>query len=500
MQFDATQNFLVSRNISRRQVLAAAGLLALPAALPGISLASSLADAHNLACEEAPNEYRRIKIVVESSGNLLVKPIVAAVKGKVVNQSEAPIRQVPFEVNVTQLYDERVISHSESAIQSLRYYRELDGKLNIAKSTSKPEINEQRRWISAKVDGEGRCYFSPNEPLKREELDLVDVPANPLTLNKLSPGKSVKVGETWTHENAVLESLLGVDQVIEQKDVQSKLQEVKNDIATVILSGGIVGSVQSAKTQLLFQAKYSIDLKTKQVVSLAMGLSERRDVSASQPGYESTTKIRLATMAMESVTELDESNKDRMKLDDPLAGKLLTFESAKGGFRFVHDSRWHNMIDRVDGSVLRLVDRGDIVAQCTITDLPKLSAGQRTSLDSFQAEVKNKLGKSFQMISEANESTTESGLTLQRVVATAMADEVPVLWVYYMAMRDDGRRVALMFTHDANMTDRFASADATIASSFELIEKNLTPSASAAAPTPAKAADAKTSSLKSGLK
>lgn len=502
MHFDAIGDLLVSRTLTRRRMLASFTAATLLSGLSATSLAAIADETHDLTCESTPSEFRRVKVVVESSGNLLVRPIVAAVKGKVVNQDQAPIRQVPFEVNVTQLYDDRVIENSENSITSLRYYRELDGTLTIAKTANKPAIADTRRWICAKLDVDGRNYFAPVEPLKREELDLVDVPGNPLALNRLAPNKPVKVGETWTHENAVLEAILGMDKVLEQTDIQSKLLEVKDNVAIISLTGGVVGSVLSVKSQIQLQAKYNVDLKSRQVTWIAMGLSEKREVSAAQPGFESSTRIRLATMPIEPVAELDDANKDRVKLDDPLNGKLLTFESTKGGFQFVHDARWHTMIDRLDGSVLRLVDRGDLVAQCTVTDLPKLSAGQRTSLDAFVNEIKTKLGKSLVAIIENDESTAESGLTLQRVTATASADGVSVNWIYYLAMREDGRRVALMFTHDAAMAERFASADSTIVSSLQLIEKNTATEAApkAAAAVQPKAPAANTSSRKSTVK
>lgn len=504
MLFDATGDFLVPAILSRRRMLATCGVAALSASLATPSLAISADAAHDLRCDLSPAKFRRVKIVVESTGNLLVRPIVAAVKGKTVNQDQTAIRQVPFEVNVTQLYDERVLEQSENSIASLRFYRDLEGTLTIAKSANKPEIAQARRWICAKLDAEGRAYFSPVEPLEREEHDLVDVPGNPLALNRLSPGKSLKIGETWKHENTVLESILGIDKILEQTAVESKLLEVKDGVAIISLTGGIVGSVLSVKTQIQLQAKYNIDLKSHQVTWIAMGLTEKREVSAAQPGYESTTRIRLATMPIEMVAELDDANAERVKLDDPLAGKLLTFESSKGGFHFVHDARWHSMIDRPDGSVLRLVDRGDLVAQCTVTDLPKLSPGQRTSLDAFVNEIKAKLGKSLAAIGDTNESTTESGLTLQRVSATASADGVSVSWIYYLAIREDGRRVALMFTHDATMAERFAACDTTIVSSLQLVEKSAAPPAAVSAPAAAVSAPtkpaAKTSSRKGAVK
>ena len=134
MYFDVPGDILVSR----RSWIAFCGAMGLPLGLATSSIASTNDAAHDLTCAEQMPEFRRVKVVVESTGNLLVRPVVAAVKGKVVNQSEAPLRQVPFEVNVTQLYDERILSQTEDAAQSLRFYRDLEGKLTIAKTSNKP--------------------------------------------------------------------------------------------------------------------------------------------------------------------------------------------------------------------------------------------------------------------------------------------------------------------------------------------------------------------------
>lgn len=496
MHFDASGSYLVSR----RRLLVLGGALGLPLACSRGVFASFGEETYDLSCKSTLAEFRRVKVVVESSGKLLVRPAAGVANGRVVNQEEAPLRPVPFELEVTQLFDERLMDQSEQMLQSLRYYRNVEGTMKVAQLTTTPALADTRKWIASRVDAEGRAYFSPVEPLKREELELVDIPANALVLQRLAPTKPVKIGETWRHDNSVLEALLAIDKILEQKDVKSQLVEVKDQVAIISFTGAIVGSVQSAKTEMQLQAKYNVDLKNHEVTWFALGMSEKREVSAAQPGFESTVRIRLATMPIDPPAELSDANRDRMDFSDPLHGKILTFESTKGGFRFLHDNRWFTMVDRADGSVLRLVDRGDVVAQCTIVDLPKLSPGQRTSLNALQADVQAKLGKTFQAIVEASESTTESGMTLQRVVASALADDVPVTWIHYLAIADDGRRVSLRFTHDVNLAERFAAADVTIASSLQLIEKEKPTGSSAATTKPVDASGAQTSSLKSAVK
>ena len=43
----------------------------------------------------------------------------------------------------------------------------------------------------------------------------------------------------------------------------------------------------------------------------------------------------------------------------------------------LHDRRWHVTVDRPELTVLRLVDRGELIAQCNISPAPDAKPGNR---------------------------------------------------------------------------------------------------------------------------
>ena len=48
--------------------------------------------------------------------------------------------------------------------------------------------------------------------------------------------------------------------------------------------------------------------------------------------------------------------------------------------------------------------------------------------------------------------------------------EIPIQWNYYHISNESGRQLALVFTFDARMAERFAAADRTIVSTFEFLD------------------------------
>ena len=92
----------------------------------------------------------------------------------------------------------------------------------------------------------------------------------------------------------------------------------------------------------------------------------------------------------------------------------------------------------------------------------------------FQSDVEHVLGERLAHFDSAAERKTSSGLRLLKVVAAGTASDLPIEWRYYLAIDPEGRRVALTFTMESNLVDRFANADQIIVESLEM----LTPAAS----------------------
>ena len=66
--------------------------------------------------------------------------------------------------------------------------------------------------------------------MTREELELIDVQADSLLVDRFLPDKPVAVGDTWKPSEKLMAQLLGLDEV-GQTDVQCMLKEVTDQVA-----------------------------------------------------------------------------------------------------------------------------------------------------------------------------------------------------------------------------------------------------------------------------
>jgi hypothetical protein len=116
-----------------------------------------------------------------------------------------------------------------------------------------------------------------------------------------------------------------------------------------------------------------------------------------------------------------------------------------------------------------MIENNTVIAQCNVTQLPKLEAGSQVTLSGMQAEIQQSLGEKFDQFLQSSEKVIPSGLRLMRCVVVGSAEEVPVQWIYNHLSDDTGRRIAMIYAMGGNVTDRFAAADEQMTSSFELV-------------------------------
>jgi hypothetical protein len=146
--------------------------------------------------------------------------------------------------------------------------------------------------------------------------------------------------------------------------------------------------------------------------------------------------------------------------------RLLSFQSASG-FELIHSRNWRVMVDRHDVTILRLIERGDLLAQCNASVLPDVKAGQQLTLESFQTDVQRALGESFGQVEEASQQMTEDGVRVLRAVVSGIVSEIPIQWTYYHLSNAKGQQAAIVFTLEAKLVEQFAGQDQTLVSSFQ---------------------------------
>jgi hypothetical protein len=129
------------------------------------------------------------------------------------------------------------------------------------------------------------------------------------------------------------------------------------------------------------------------------------------------------------------------------------------------------MIDRHDLCVFRFVDRGDLVAQCNISELPDFEAGKHMALEAFQEEVQQALGDKFGQVVDGAKWVSDNGTHVLRIQVSGMVSEIPVNWIHYHLSSPQGRRAAIAFTLETDLLERFAENDRLMVDTFEFLPR-----------------------------
>src|SRR5690606_6270243 len=117
-------------------------------------------------------------------------------------------------------------------------------------------------------------------------------------------------------------------------------------------------------------------------------------------------------------------------------------------------------------AVLRLLDRGSLVAQCNISPIPSVPAGEHTPLERFQADIQTSLGEKLKTIQPAEKLPSTDGRIVYRVVAEGEAAELPMQWIYYLCASPSGKQLSLVFAVESQLLETLDSQDRKIVQSL----------------------------------
>ncbi|MGD9721899.1 MAG: hypothetical protein AB7O59_10705 [Pirellulales bacterium] len=369
-------------------------------------------------------------------------------------------KNLPMSVIANLKFDEQLLALDSAGLpaSTVRYYDDTRAVIKVEKGGEKPSLDDEHRLIVAERPTEGPSLLScPTSPLRREELDLIDVPGSSLMIDQLLPATPVALGETWKWTDQMAANLLCLD-AVRWTDVTSALGEVKDGLVEIAAAGSVSGAVGGVSTEIELKAKYRYDLARQRVVFLALLVKEKRAVGHIGPGLDTVAKLIMTITPLTSSQLLTPQRVAAATTAPAATAAELGYRAVSGQFQFHYDRRWFLTSDDAKLTVMRLLDRGELVAQCNISLLP----GDKTapvSLAEFQRDVQTSLGKNFGQFTGALETTNETGYRVLRVVARGVVSEVPIEWIYYLVQDTTGRRVTLSFTYQQELVERFAQAD-----------------------------------------
>lgn len=374
-------------------------------------------------------------------------------------------------------YEERIDQYSLTTndLRSIRQYNLAKAKMKIGENLKTPHLNESMQTIVCKLEKTNKVsLFSPKGPLRGEELLLIeDLPGNTLTLDRLLPNKEVKIGDSWKVSDAVLQSFLSIDAVIENS-VDAVLTAVADNMAMVEVVGDIQGVYLGAPTQMSIRAKYQFDMDAKRINWLGLLIEENRSIGHVGPGFDLVARLQVKISPIETPETLTDTFMAMVdtKTNDTVLG--LKYDDGKAPWSFLHGRDWYVFQDDAQSTILRKVHKGELVAQCNIADMGKVDVKTMTSLDKFQKELAEGLGESFGEVAYSSETTNKFGYKNYSVLIDGVVDDLELRWIYNLLTDKDGRQSVVVFVVEAGMLEQFGDADEALLDTFRMGRGNKT--------------------------
>ena len=381
-----------------------------------------------------------------------------------------PQQELPLHVDGRLEYVEELRPASTTRTIATRHYTHAAAEIEIAQQRTQSELAADHRQIICGGGEHGDELFATQGPLTRDELDLIDVPGNSAQWWRLLPTQPVKLGDAWFLSRAAVKTLLRLE-AISKWAVRCKLQKVAGKMLTIAIAGTVEGAAGGAASQLRVDGTCQVDLTRKQIAEFKLTIWEERQMGHAQPGFKIEAQVHavatpLAASAPAAAAVRKTPTSDLNTLPDDLL--LLSFQASQGGFQLLHDRRWRVLADNPEVSILRCVQRGELVAQANISRLPDRGDKPAWSPAQLEKKIRASLGDKFTRIVDSTQRQDGRGYRILRIRAAGAAEDVKLIWTYWYLANREGGQVSLVITHEQKHAAMLAETDQALADSVRI--------------------------------
>ncbi len=405
------------------------------------------------------------------------------VGGDIVEMREGKVNRVKMGAVAEMEYAEKTLEVGDgpnTRSRTIRDYERAEATIRVDEDVLRPTLRPEVSLVVAAVDDQSTLLFSPRTALSRDELELIDILGNSLLIDRLLPGRPMAPGQTWKPSPTLLAQLLGLD-AVSQADVECELVEVTDAFGRFQITGTLTATIHGVTTRIQLKGKYRYDRRSRRIDWFALSMREVRAPAPIAEGFDVVAQVQVRILPDPGPERFAQADLlDGLSLEPEAEVKVLGYASTGKDWWLTHSRKWFVVRDDPDLVVLRLVSQGEVVAQCSISPLPQVPVEKLPSLERFQQDVRRALGDRFERFVSAGQWANEAEHRVYRVVVsgTAQAEvkqttaKVPVEWRYYLIADQQGRRIALATSVEAELAGRLGDADRDLADSLRFAESN----------------------------
>ena len=430
-------------------------------------LAANTLHAQAVNLTEAPLERRcvHIDVAMELAGKIKIKQ-----DGKDV--------EFPHKASARHVFTERYLDAKDGvASKAARFYTTAESAITFNNNeSSKRALGEKLRFLVAQRVKDQIVTFSPTETMTREEMELTEH-FDTLAVGGLVPGKAVNVGESWKIKNHVVAALCGLDGVTTHS-LEGKLESIKDGIAHLKIVGTAQGINLGADVGMIVNARAEFDVKEQRLVALEWKESDERRQGPVTPALSADVAIKLTRKAIDAPNELSDFALVKVPKDEtpPSERTNILHQDAKGRFSLKYSRDWH-VVSPEDGPqlILRHLERGDFIAQATITTWKKTDPAKVTPIAAFADLMAKTPGWNEDKETERKEfkaaELAKGHLAVYRIVVSGQLDGVATVQFFYLVVNPQGEQRIVTFSIVPQHVQRLGARDLELIRELAFSEK-----------------------------
>jgi hypothetical protein len=358
-------------------------------------------------------------------------------------------------------FNERVLETGNLGVlvKTARVYKDARVTMEIENKRSERGIRPQRHLMVAQRTQNGLVTFSPNGSLTREELDVTQH-FDTLAIPGLLPDKAVAVGDTWKLNNAAAQAACYFEGLT-ANELTGKLVEVKNDLASVSITGTASGIDLGATVKLKINATLQFDLKASRIVTLEWSQQDERDQGPVSPKIKSDLLVKMTRTPLEPVNELSDIALVPVPQtpQPPETMTALSYSDPKARYNLTLARDWITVARTDDHLVMRYLERGEFVAQATVTAWPKSEPGKHVTGEEFEKAMTESPGWEVEELTDSKAVEADKGYFVYRVTASGKLNGVKTLQYFYLVAGPNGEQAVVAFAMTPGQVQKLGTRD-----------------------------------------
>jgi hypothetical protein len=371
---------------------------------------------------------------------------------------------------------EKVVAVNDKSGLPSKVVRNYDAaRSTLTIGSERPTIQSlraDRAFVVALRGDDALTVFSPKGPLTREELELIGEHFDTLVMSGLLPGKVVEVGATWQLSNP---TALGLCQFegLEHHSLTGRLEAVAGDQAKISISGNAKGIDGGAQVVLTIAATATFDVTKRAITKLEWKQEDQRDQGPLSPGFKATVTVNVTREVIGEPAELSDAAMNIVPsgLDAPIGMTAIIYRDPQNRFEMTHPREWRMTSAAEPHTTMRLVERGDLVAQANITPLERAKPGEHMVPADFKDKMMASPGWQPGQVLEESEIKGRADRFVYRLSVGGAIDDKQIVQTFYLVACAGGEQAVVAFQTEQQKTAKLAGRDLVFVEGLELSPK-----------------------------